>query len=251
MPMIRLLASLQGKAAPPPLEPSSLHVGGEMLRVVFRRHATARRLVLRLEPGGSGLVVTVPKGVSRARALDFVERSGAWVANQLRGRGQLIHLLPGQRLALRGIDHEIRHVASRRGLVTTDPLQRLIHVPGEAPYLKRRLLAFLKAEARAELIRASSKYAGLMGVSFRKITLRDQKSRWGSCSPSGELSYSWRLILTPDFVLDYVAAHEVAHLRHLNHGPRFWRLVLSHCPQAAEARDWLRANGQQVHRVVT
>ena len=90
-----------------------------------------------------------------------------------------------------------------------------------------------------------------MGVDYRRITIRDQRSRWGSCSASGELSYSWRLILAPDYVLDYVAAHEVAHLRHLDHSQRFWRLVLTHCQGAAKAKNWLRAHGQDVHRVVT
>ena len=92
--------------------------------------------------------------------------------------------------------------------------------------------------------------AARMGVKFRRVTIRDQKTRWGSCSAGGDLSYSWRLILTPDYVLDYVAAHEVAHLRHLDHSPRFWRVVLTHCPNAARAKNWLRIHGQEVHRVV-
>ena len=89
-----------------------------------------------------------------------------------------------------------------------------------------------------------------MGVSFRRIIIRDQRSRWGSCSASGELSYSWRLILAPPYVLDYVAAHEVAHLRHLDHSKHFWRLVLTHCRDAGRAKNWLRTHGQEVHRVV-
>ena len=248
--MIRLPASLSRAIAPGPLEPSSLTAGGETLRVVFRRHAQARRLVLRLDAGGGGVLVTVPRGISRARALEFVERSSSWIERQLRVRGSLIRLEPGHVVPLRGIGHEIHEAGSLRGVVTADPLRRIITVPGEAPHLRRRLLAFLKAEARNDLLRASEKYAAMMGVSFRRITLRDQRSRWGSCSASGELSYSWRLILTPDYVLDYVAAHEVAHLRHLNHGAGFWRLVLSHCPAAARAKNWLQHNGQDVHRVL-
>ena len=248
--MVQFLESLRKTTEQRTLEPSSLSLGDEAISVVFRRHVNARRLILRLEPCGSGLLVTVPRGVSRARALDFVERSRSWICSQLDKRGRLTHLEPGQCLKLRGIDHEIRHIQSRRGLVTTDPVRRLIHVPGDLPHLRRRLLTFLKAEARADITAACSKYATLMDVGFRRITLRDQKSRWGSCSASGELSFSWRLILTPEYVLDYVAAHEVAHLRHLNHGARFWRLLLTQCPHATKARDWLRLNGQQVHLVV-
>jgi predicted metal-dependent hydrolase len=136
-------------------------------------------------------------------------------------------------------------------VVTVDPVRCIIQVPGDEAHVKRRLLDFLKSAAREDLTRATERYAALMGVNYRRITIRDQRSRWGSCSASGDLSYSWRLILAPDYVLDYVAAHEVAHLRHLDHSPRFWRLVLTHCQGAARAKNWLRAHGQDVHRVVT
>ena len=248
--MIGLLRSLQRTVGPRPLEPSRLLVGDEVLDVTFRRHAQARRLVLRLNATGTAVLVTVPRGVSRARALEFTERSRSWIEDRVRARGGLIHLADGSTLPLRGIEHDIRHVGGRRGVVTADRDRLYINVPGEPAHLPRRVLDFLKAEARADLATATAKYAGLMGVKFRRITIRDQRSRWGSCSASGDLSYSWRLILAPDYVLDYVAAHEVAHLRHLDHSPRFWRLVLTHCPNAARARNWLRLHGQEVHRVV-
>ena len=248
--MIGLLRSLQRTAAPKPLEPSHLLIGGEVLEVVFRRHAQARRLVLRLNSSGTGVVVTVPKGVSRGKALEFTERSRNWIEERVKSRGGLIRLEHGHVLPLRGVNHEIRHIDCRRGLVSLDAARGLIHVPGEPAHVTRRLLDFLKAQAREDLTAASKRYAALMGVDYRRIIIRDQKSRWGSCSATGELSYSWRLILTPDYVLDYVAAHEVAHLRHLDHSARFWRLVLTHCPNAAKAKNWLREHGQEVHRVV-
>lgn len=248
--MIGLLRSLQRTVGPRPLEPSRLLVGDEVLDVVFRRHAQARRLVLRLNATGTGVLVTVPKGVSRARALEFTERSRSWIEDRVRARGGLIPLAHGASLPLRGIEHEIRHLPGRRGIVSVDALRSLINVPGDESHVARRLHDFLKAEARADLTLASHRYAGLMGVKFRRISIRDQRSRWGSCSASGDLSYSWRLILAPEYVLDYVAAHEVAHLRFLDHSPRFWRLVLTHCPNAARAKNWLRIHGQDVHRVL-
>ena len=235
---------------PKPLEPALLAVGSEQLDVVFRRHANARRLVVRLNPDGTAAVVTVPRGVSRQHALDFAQRSSEWLAARLEQRGSSIALRPGNAIPLRGIDHAICHIAARRGTVTVDPVANLIQVPGELPHVARRVLDWLRAAARAELTAASRKYAGQMKVSYRRITIRDQRSRWGSCSASGDLSYSWRLILTPTFVLDYVAAHEVAHLKHLDHGPGFWRLVLTHCPDASRAKKWLKANGQSVHRII-
>lgn len=222
-----------------------------MLDVVFRRHGQARRLVLRLNSAATGVLVTVPNGVSRIKALEFTARSRGWIEQRVKSRGGLIRLEAGQVLPLRGIRHEIRHVDGKRGVVKADGARAIIEVPGEPAHVKRRLLDYLKAAAREDLTRASQRYAALMGVRYRRITIRDQRSRWGSCSASGDLSFSWRLILAPDYVLDYVAAHEVAHLRHLNHSQRFWRLVLTHCHDAARAKNWLRAHGQDVHRVVT
>ena len=243
------LRAIRRLLAPKPLEPAELALDGGVIGVVFRRHASARRLVLRLNPEGTAAIVTVPKGVSRAAALDFARRSSDWLAARLAQRGAPIPLQPGRHVPLHGEDHEIRHIASLRGAVTFDPAARVIHVPGALPHVPRRLKDWLKTAAKAELVAASDKYARAMGVTFRRITLRDQRSRWGSCSASGELSYSWRLILTPPYVLDYVAAHEVAHLKHMNHGPAFWRLVLSHCRNASLAKKWLKAHGHGVHRI--
>ena len=248
--MIGLLRSLQRAVAPKPLEPSRIEIGGNTLDVVFRRHAQARRLVLRLSTSGTAVMVTVPKGVSRAKALEFTERSRSWIEQHVQSRGNSIHLRPGHAIPFRGLAHEIVHVDSRRGTVAADSERGVIHVPGDSAHVQRRLLDWLKASARADLARASDRYAKLMGVKFRRISIRDQRTRWGSCTAAGDLSYSWRLILTPDYVLDYVAAHEVAHLKHLDHSPRFWRLVLTHCPDAARAKKWLKANGHDVHRVV-
>jgi hypothetical protein len=181
--------------------------------------------------------------------LSFAEKSRDWVEKRLKAHGDGIALAPGNTIPLRGVPHEIRHVPTRRGTVAVDATESLILVPGELPHLPRRLVDWMKTAARADLQLASRKYATLMDVAFKRITIRDQRSRWGSCSAGGELSYSWRLILTPPHVLDYVAAHEVAHLKHMNHGPRFWRLVLTHCPDAAAAKRWLKTHGQSVHRI--
>jgi len=128
-----------------------------------------------------------------------------------------------------------------------DAETRVIHVPGAPHHMRRRLVDWLKAEAAHDLDVASTKYAIAMSARFRKLNVRDQKSRWGSCSSDGVLSYSWRLILAPSFVLDYVAAHEVAHLREMNHSMRFWRLVLTHCPDSRNAKVWLKLYGNRLH----
>ena len=247
--MAGLFARFRKVSAAKPLDPGVIDIGFEKVLVRFKRHAQARRLVLRLSTDGVSVVVTVPPRVSRAEALSFAERSHDWVAKRLEAQGGSIALAPGGRIPLRGVDHEIRHVPARRGTVAVDATESVILVPGDGPHLPRRLTDWMKTVARADLLAASRKYAALMEVSYRRITIRDQRSRWGSCSAAGELSYSWRLILTPPHVLDYVAAHEVAHLKHMNHGSRFWRLVLTHCPDAAAAKRWLKTHGHNVHRI--
>lgn len=247
--MAGLFRSARRLFAVKPLEPARLVADRMEIDVLFRRNAKARRLILRLNADGSAAMVTVPKGVSRRQALDFAERSTGWLAARIARREERIALAPGAFLPLRGEMHEIRHLSLRRGTVTVEPLAKVIHVPGDLPHVARRLCDWLKLVAKEDLTQASRRYAAAMGADFRRLSVRDQKSRWGSCSAEGELSYSWRLVLAPPQILDYVAAHEVAHLRHMNHGPQYWRLVLRHCPHAAMARKWLKAHGQSLHRV--
>lgn len=121
-------------------------------------------------------------------------------------------------------------------------------VAGDPDHLPRRVKDWLKREARSDLDEAVSRYGKALRVRPRRISLRDQSSRWGSCSASGTLSFSWRLVLAPAFVLDYVAAHEVAHMREMNHGAKFWTHVDRVCPHMEEAREWLRIHGPDLHR---
>jgi predicted metal-dependent hydrolase len=121
-------------------------------------------------------------------------------------------------------------------------------VPGDPALAAVRVEAWLKVLARDRLMQASDHYAGLLGRRFTRLTLRDTRSRWGSCSHDGGLMYSWRLIMAPPSVLTYVAAHEVAHLAEMNHSPAFWRVVERLYPGWQAERDWLRGEGQALHR---
>jgi predicted metal-dependent hydrolase len=124
----------------------------------------------------------------------------------------------------------------------------LLCVAGHAPHVGRRVGDYLKRVAKRELDVASRRAAEQLKVTVKRVSVRDQSSRWGSCASTGVLSYSWRLILAPPFVLEYVAVHEVAHLIEMNHSARFWRLVDAHCPHAAQAKAWLDAHGSDLHR---
>jgi predicted metal-dependent hydrolase len=150
---------------------------------------------------------------------------------------------------VRGVGHAIVHEQVARGLVRVETGETLrLVVPGGLDHVPRRVADWLKAEARRDLLARSRHHAEAMEARFSRVSVRDTVSRWGSCSTDGNLSYSWRLILTPPFVLDYVCAHEVAHLKHMNHGPRFWALVERHAPRMDEARAWLKREGARLQR---
>jgi predicted metal-dependent hydrolase len=244
----RFLRSLGLVGRPKPIAPELLVVAGEAVTVSFKRNQRARRLILRLSRDRRGVVVTLPPRVGRNEALEFARKSSRWIENRLKSELPERALQAGAELALRGESVAIVHSDVRRGAVTQSG--NSVVIAGEKSHLKRRLVDWLKAEARRDLAKASAFYADAMGVRFHRLSVRDQKSRWGSCSADGTLCYSWRLVMAPPFVLDYVAAHEVAHLRYMNHGRNFWRLVLAHCPEAARAKAWLKRHGAELHAFV-
>ncbi len=236
-----------------PPEPPTIEVAFDaaVYCVRVRRHPQARRYTLRIQAATREVVLTMPRRGSLKEARAFAERHGAWIAARL---GRLPEAMPfrhGAVLPLRGTDIRIDHRPGARGTVwreTADDGTALLCVAGAAPHLARRVTDHLKREAKHDLVAASRRYANALGVTMRRVSIRDQASRWGSCSSTGVLSYSWRLILAPPFVLDYLAAHEVAHLVEMNHSPRFWRAVMRICPDTRRAKAWLDANGAELHR---
>ena len=233
------------RSALPAPEPQTIQVEGRALTLRFKRNARARRMVLRFDGKSGALVMTLPKHISLTEALRFVHNATAWIMRQLEKQPTPFTLREGAEMLLRGETHRLTLPLQKRGLVTIG--DRVISVPGGEAHAARRLRDHLKKMAVSDLSEASRHYAAAMNTKYKSVVVRDQRSRWGSCSATGTLSYSWRLILAPSFVLDYVAAHEVAHLREMNHGPRFWRLVLTHCPNAKPAKQWLKENGRKVH----
>src|SRR5271155_3020348 len=188
--------------------------------VLLRRHRQARRYTLRIQAATREVILTIPPRGTLKEAREFAQKHGGWIAARL---GRLPEAAPfpnGVMVPWRGVPHRIVHRRGVRGTVWTeadasgDPL---LCVAGDAPYVDRRIGDFLRREAKRELEAASLQYAAALDVKVRRIVVRDQSSRWGSCSTNGVLSYSWRLILAPSHVLQYLAAHEVAHLVEMNH----------------------------------
>jgi hypothetical protein len=193
----------------------------------------------------------MPKRGSLNEARRFLDRHSGWLKKQIDRLPPATAIADGQPLPFRGVMHVIRHDPARRGTVAIDAdgdTPALI-VAGDARHLRRRVVDFLKREAKRDLEWAVIRHSLASGVRARAIRLRDQTSRWGSCSPEGHLSFSWRLVMAPPLVLDYLAAHEVAHLSELNHSRRFWRLCESLCPETSVARAWLAHNGPALHAI--
>jgi len=220
--------------------------------VEVRRHPAARRLTLRVSRTRRAVIVTLPVQCGLEEAGSFLHRNIEWVRARLDSLPPPVPFRHGIFVPLRGAAHRIvlpgemprRRVVRR---IEAQPFPEL-HAPGDRAVAVRRLQQWFAREARRDLEARVDWHAQRLGVRPGRLTVRDQASRWGSCSTTGALSFSWRLVLAPPEILDYVAAHEVAHLREMNHGPRFWTLVRQTCPEMEEAKRWLRYYGMDLHR---
>jgi predicted metal-dependent hydrolase len=230
-------------------EPSAemLILPGGPAWIEWRRSARARRVSLRIDPASGAVVVTLPMRAARHAGMALLMDHAHWVSDRLAALPAALKLCDGAAVPFCGTPHEIRHVPTGRGGAWIAGEQ--IHVAGAPEFLARRVLDLLRAEARRRLGAAAVAKAALIGRQPSKVTVKDTRTRWGSCAPDGALAFSWRLVMAPEHVQDYVVAHEVSHLRHMNHGPRFWALVDELTPHAAIAIPWLRGEGSRLLRV--
>ncbi len=218
--------------------------GNPPIDVQLRRSPRAKRLSLRVSKLDGRVTLTMPNRSPAKEGIAFLESRELWL------RKHLIELAPehvvvaGGTLPLQG--HQIQIVAGQ--VKRTVLREGALHVP-DAASAGPKARAFLKLRARDALAAASDHYAGQIGRTYSRISIRDTRSRWGSCSSEGVLMYSWRLIMAPPEVLQYVAAHEVAHLVEMNHSDRFWQQVEAIFPNYQACRKWLRDHGDQLHRV--
>lgn len=224
-----------------------LALPGGPTRVEWRRSRRARRVSLRIDPRGGAVVVTLPPRTGRPAGMALLMDQAGWVAARLAALPGAVAFTDGALVPLHGEDRRIRHVPGAIGGVWLEADEML--VSGEVAFLPRRVADFLRAEARrsvSALVAAKTRNAELRPC---RVSVKDTRSRWGSCAASRNLAFSWRLVMAPGFVQDYVVAHEVAHLRHMNHGPRFWALVAELSPHTRAAMAWLRTHGPRLLRV--
>jgi predicted metal-dependent hydrolase len=218
--------------------------------VAVKRNKRARRLILRIDAASGLPVMTLPARTSLAEGERFLLKNLGWLEGRLGRRPPAIPFGDGGEFSLRGAVCRIAHCGGR-GLIRLErdgDAQRLV-VPGDIDFLPRRVADWLRREARRDIEAAVARHAQAIGRRPAGIRIGDAKSRWGSCSAQGALSFSWRLVLAPPHVLDYLAAHEVAHLAEMNHGRRFWALVDRLCPAHRPARAWLKRNGAELYAV--
>lgn len=222
------------------------------VKVKIRRNRRARRYSLRVLTPTEGAVLTVPPRGTLVGARRFLYRHRDWLEERLADMPPPRAIAAGVRIPLRGVKHRIAHRPDRRGTVwiENDGIEPVLAVAGGREHLPRRVVDYLKRQARRDIEAAVARYSSKLRRRPSSVRLRDPRSRWGSCSAEGALSFSWRLVMAPSYVLDYLAAHEMAHLREMNHGPRFWRLVERLCPNTSAAEEWLKQHGPTLHAVI-
>ena len=223
---------------------------GTSLRIALRRRPTARRITLRVSAATGDVVITLPSRTAVNTAQRFAASHAGWIAARLARMPARVVFEPGAAVPLRGVPHRgcLQATRSAAVRVTHEGEEAVITVACAPAHVARRIRDFLAREARRDLGEAVERYAERLGERPARITLRDTRSRWGSCTARRELNFSWRLILAPPMVLDYLVAHEMAHLREMNHSPRFWALLRDLCPNVDAAEAWLKRHGAGLHR---
>ena len=221
----------------------------DSLPLIAKRNNRARRVALRLDVRARNFILVIPKGMSDKKAFDFARAQKKWMIEKSAALPSRITFDNGQSVPVKGIMHEldIAYIPERKTTHIFFENEKIcIKSAIRDPSL--RIKRFLKHEALKQLEALSHEKAGIIGCRVSKVSVRDPKSRWGSCSPNGNISYSWRLIFAPYQVMDYIVAHEVAHLKHLDHSPAFWRVCQSLSEDYELGRHWIRDNPAELMR---
>ena len=253
------MPSLLRRKPDPPL-PEAIEIAGGQLPLTVRQNPRAKRMIMRIAPGGGGLVVTVPRGMPNRKVREFLDRHRGWVEERVSRAPGRVAIAPGAVIPVRGVPTLLTHRGGRQ-VTQLEPLpggagdahvsnapQQLL-VGGTPEHFSRRVFDYLRKEARRDLEAAVKSHAATVGLEPRAITIKDTTSRWGSCSSDRRLAFSWRIVMAPPHVLDYLAAHEVAHFREMNHGPKFWALCRKLCPDMEAGKVWLKRNGSGLHAI--
>ncbi|MEN0000410.1 MAG: M48 family metallopeptidase [Pseudomonadota bacterium] len=234
----------------PEIMPTQIELTGRSVPLAIKENPRAKRLTMRVQPGARGVSVTVPPGTRVAAIMQFIDRHTGWLEDQIAKQPDQPKVREGIKLPIRGVNHRIVHEAGR-GLTQirsgSDGPELLVR--GDRRFLARRVADFLKNEAKRDIDVLVAHHASKVGRRVKTVRYRDTTSRWGSCTSEGALSFSWRIMMAPPSVINYLVAHECAHLREMNHGPKFWALCEELCPDTKRAKSWLKRNGSKLQAI--
>jgi predicted metal-dependent hydrolase len=208
----------------------------------------ARRVAVRIDPVRREAVAVAPSARQTQRAITFASERAGWIASQLALLPEAHPFANGEIIPIRGLDTVLERTTGRASpRIEARPYRRLVIGAPDADTFAARVKRYLVTEAKADFAEAVARHAETLKVRPTKITVKDTRSRWGSCTADGALAFSWRMIFAPGYVLDYLAAHEVAHMKELNHSSRFWAQVKRCVPDHGRGRAWLKQFGQTLH----
>ncbi|GAN71877.1 M48 family metallopeptidase [Acetobacter syzygii] len=213
----------------------------EALQVVWKHSTRAKRLSLRVAPHEHKLIVTLPLTCTDQQALTFVQTHQGWIEERLKKLEKTPSFSVGNTVFITGKPYLIVHAPEQKGGAWLE--NDCLMVSGDPAFINRRVADFLRNHATSILRKEVEAVALSTGLRPTRIDIRDTSSRWGSCSASGRIMFSWRIIMAPDLVRHYLIAHELSHLRHMNHGPLFWQQVARITPYKKQAERWLRQTG--------
>ena len=220
-------------------------LGNPPIDITLRRNARARRFSLRVAQADGRVTLSLPTRAREADAIAFAYAQEEWIRTAIAKMPQTQRVVLGGNIAVEGVSLTL--IAGQGRSVRQEGTQLI--VPGDPNQIGARVAAFLKVRARDRLAKASDHFAAQIGRQVTQISLRDSRSRWGSCTHEGALMYNWRLIMAPPPVLEYVAAHEVAHMVEMNHSDAFWSVVAQLFPHWQPQRRWLKQFGGQLQAI--
>lgn len=216
---------------------------GTDIKVV--QSASSKRLTLRIDAQERMPVLSVPKYCSQRRAIAFVNENLDWIYESLQKLPPIKEFTDGENISLFGQNIILRHINQLRGGVYLE--NGILYVCGDSQFMHRRVKDYIKKQAAQKFLQLSTQFAQQLGYQIHSVCIKDTKSRWGSCSTLRNINYSWRIALAPSFVIEYLMAHEVAHLKHPDHSDEFWHCVAELYPRWQQGRDWLQKNGKSLY----
>lgn len=224
---------------------------GHEIRVRLEVNSKARRLILRLDERKREAVAIAPSRRQIKDAAAFAAERIDWISTRLQHLPDVVSFEEGSVISFRGMPCRLTSQGEGRVARMVLGQPNTLCAPGDPETLHLRTTRYLKKQARADITRAVKRHSARLGVTYKDISVKDTRSRWGSCTADGKLSFSWRLVMAPPAVLDYVAAHECAHLLEMNHSPRFWAHVAICCGDWKHHRAWLREHGASLQAAGT